>query len=65
MTEAGSLRGRLLRRLALMLAIIGGDPLRFAPFTDLYRRALDEVGRELEDARQVVREETVHRFTTG
>ncbi|UMG94264.1 LLM class flavin-dependent oxidoreductase [Nocardioides sp. TF02-7] len=28
----------------LMLAIIGGDPARFAPFTDLYRRALTEVG---------------------
>jgi probable LLM family oxidoreductase len=26
----------------LMLAIIGGEPSRFAPFTDLYRRALDE-----------------------
>jgi len=29
----------------LMLAIIGGDPLRFAPFVDLYHRALDELGR--------------------
>ncbi len=28
----------------LMLAIIGGEPARFAPFTDLYRRALDEFG---------------------
>ena len=27
----------------LMLAIIGGDPLRFAPFADLYRRALDQL----------------------
>ncbi|WP_043456232.1 LLM class flavin-dependent oxidoreductase [Gordonia polyisoprenivorans] len=26
--------------LPLMLAIIGGDPLRFAPYADLYRRAL-------------------------
>ncbi|WGX96574.1 LLM class flavin-dependent oxidoreductase [Nocardioides sp. L-11A] len=26
----------------LMLAIIGGEPARFAPFTDLYRRALAE-----------------------
>ena len=26
--------------LPLMLAIIGGDPLRFAPFADLYRQAL-------------------------
>jgi probable LLM family oxidoreductase len=31
--------------LPLMLAIIGGDPLRFAPFADLYRRALDELGQ--------------------
>jgi probable LLM family oxidoreductase len=31
--------------LPMMLAIIGGDPLRFAPFADLYRRALDELGR--------------------
>ena len=29
--------------LPLMLAIIGGDPLRFAPFADLYRRALEEL----------------------
>lgn len=28
----------------LALAIIGGEPARFAPFTDLYRRALDEFG---------------------
>jgi probable LLM family oxidoreductase len=27
----------------LMLAIIGGDPARFAPFVDLYRRALVEL----------------------
>ena len=31
--------------LPLVLAIIGGDPLRFAPFADLYRRALAETGR--------------------
>ncbi len=31
--------------LPLMLAIIGGDPLRFAPFADLYRRALAEMGQ--------------------
>jgi probable LLM family oxidoreductase len=31
--------------LPLMLAIIGGDPRRFAPFVDLYRRALTEFGR--------------------
>ncbi|MDY7103180.1 MAG: LLM class flavin-dependent oxidoreductase [Actinomycetota bacterium] len=30
--------------LPMMLAIIGGDPLRFAPYADLYRRALDELG---------------------
>jgi len=28
----------------LMLAIIGGDPARFAPFVALYQRALDEFG---------------------
>ncbi|MCU1498154.1 MAG: class flavin-dependent oxidoreductase [Acidimicrobiales bacterium] len=31
-------------RLPLMLAIIGGDPGRFRPYVDLYRRALDELG---------------------
>ena len=31
--------------LPLMLAIIGGDPLRFAPFTDLYRHSLQELGK--------------------
>jgi len=31
-------------RLPLMLAIIGGDPARFVPFAELYRRALDEIG---------------------
>lgn len=30
--------------LPLMLAIIGGEPLRFRPFVDLYRRALREFG---------------------
>ena len=29
----------------MMLAIIGGDPKRFAPFADLYRRALEEMGK--------------------
>ncbi len=29
----------------MMLAIIGGDPRRFAPFADLYRRALQETGK--------------------
>ena len=29
----------------LMLAIIGGDPRRFGPFADLYRRALAEMGK--------------------
>ncbi|MCB9169205.1 MAG: LLM class flavin-dependent oxidoreductase [Flavobacteriales bacterium] len=31
--------------LPLMLAIIGGDPLQFRPFVDLYQRTLSEVGR--------------------
>ena len=31
--------------LPLMLAIIGGDRERFAPFVDLYHRALDEFGK--------------------
>ena len=31
--------------LPLMLAIIGGDPKRFAPYVDLYQRALKEFGR--------------------
>ena len=30
--------------LPLMLAIIGGDPLQFRPFVDLYHRALRELG---------------------
>ncbi len=30
-------------RMPLMLAIIGGDPTRFAPYADLYRRALDQL----------------------
>src|SRR5690348_10909493 len=30
--------------LPLMLAIIGGDPGRFAPYVDLYRRAADQLG---------------------
>jgi probable LLM family oxidoreductase len=29
----------------MMLAIIGGDPKRFAPLADLYRRALNEMGK--------------------
>lgn len=31
--------------LQLMLAIIGGDPRRFAPYVDLYQRACDQLGR--------------------
>ncbi len=31
--------------LPLMLAIIGGDPMRFAPYVDLYGRALAQAGR--------------------
>ncbi|MEO3744060.1 LLM class flavin-dependent oxidoreductase [Plantactinospora sp. B5E13] len=30
----------------LVLAIIGGSPARFAPYVDLYHRALTELGRE-------------------
>lgn len=30
----------------LMLAIIGGDPRRFAPLAELYRRALAQLGKE-------------------
>ncbi|MEV6413018.1 LLM class flavin-dependent oxidoreductase [Kribbella sp. NPDC051718] len=30
----------------LMLAIIGGSPSRFAPFSDLYHRALEQFGRD-------------------
>jgi probable LLM family oxidoreductase len=30
--------------LPLMLAIIGGDPKRFAPYIDLYRRAAEQLG---------------------
>ena len=33
-------------RLPLMLAIIGGSPARFAPYADLYRRALTESGAD-------------------
>jgi probable LLM family oxidoreductase len=32
-------------RMPMMLAIIGGDPKRFAPFADLYRRTLNEMGK--------------------
>ncbi|WP_315715267.1 MULTISPECIES: LLM class flavin-dependent oxidoreductase [unclassified Bradyrhizobium] len=32
--------------LPLMLAIIGGDPKRFAPYVELYHRALKQFGRE-------------------
>jgi probable LLM family oxidoreductase len=31
--------------LPLMLAIIGGEPLRFAPLVDLFHRATDELGK--------------------
>ena len=31
--------------LPLMLAIIGGDPARFAPYVELYHRALDQFGQ--------------------
>jgi alkanesulfonate monooxygenase SsuD/methylene tetrahydromethanopterin reductase-like flavin-dependent oxidoreductase (luciferase family) len=29
----------------MMLAIIGGDPKRFAPFADLYRKSLNDMGK--------------------
>src|SRR6266567_8478250 len=32
--------------LPLMLAIIGGPPIRFAPYVELYKRALEEYGHE-------------------
>jgi probable LLM family oxidoreductase len=31
----------------MMLAIIGGDPQRFAPYVDLYKRALAEAGKPM------------------
>ena len=34
--------------LPLMLAIIGGDPRRFAPYADLYRRAFAQLGRPVQ-----------------
>jgi probable LLM family oxidoreductase len=33
--------------LPLMLAVIGGPPSRFAPYVELYKRALDEAGHPL------------------
>ncbi len=32
--------------LPLMLAIIGGEPMRFLPYVNLYHRALDQLGRQ-------------------
>ncbi len=37
--------------LPMALAIIGGDPLRFAPYFDLYRKAWGQVERKPEDVR--------------
>jgi probable LLM family oxidoreductase len=34
--------------LPLMLAIIGGDPRRFAPYADLYKRAFAQLGRPMQ-----------------
>lgn len=34
--------------LPMMLAIIGGDPKRFAPYVDLYKRAFGELGRPVQ-----------------
>ena len=48
---AQSVGPRRALRLPLVIAIIGGPAERFAPFADLYRRALEEVGRELPDRR--------------
>jgi probable LLM family oxidoreductase len=31
--------------LPMMLAIIGGDPVRFKPYADLYRKTLEEMGK--------------------
>jgi len=31
--------------LPLMIALVGGQPRRFVPLVDLYRRALDQFGR--------------------
>jgi alkanesulfonate monooxygenase SsuD/methylene tetrahydromethanopterin reductase-like flavin-dependent oxidoreductase (luciferase family) len=33
--------------LPLMLAIIGGDPKRFSPYVDLYRRAYEQLGQPM------------------
>jgi alkanesulfonate monooxygenase SsuD/methylene tetrahydromethanopterin reductase-like flavin-dependent oxidoreductase (luciferase family) len=35
--------------LPLMLAIIGGDPKRFLPYVDLYRRAYAQVGKPVKE----------------
>lgn len=35
--------------LQLAIAIIGGDPARFAPFTNLYRNSMEEFGHKLKD----------------
>ena len=35
--------------LQLMLAIIGGDAMRFAPYVDLYHRACDQLGKPVRD----------------
>ena len=35
--------------LPLMLAIIGGDPRRFLPYVDLYRRAYEQMGRPVKE----------------
>src|SRR6202044_2356476 len=34
--------------LPLMLAIIGGEPQRFKPFVELYRRAFEKLGRPVQ-----------------
>lgn len=34
--------------LPMMLAIIGGDPKRFVPYADLYRKAFEQLGRSVQ-----------------
>ena len=48
--------------LPLMLAIIGGEPLRFAPYVDLYQRALEQFGqRSAADRRALAGHVAAHR----
>ena len=38
----------------LALAVIGGDPARFAPFANLYRRALEDFGRQQDNLQNLL-----------